>query len=120
MDLEIEKVKKLAKGKDDKEKLELYKTYKKSKALAIILSFLFPGLGQIYLGKLDKAILMIVLAIVGLILSKVKVGLILSKICIGIFIYIGVRIWSILDAYKTAKLHNLELYEAIFEENSEE
>ncbi|WP_456419677.1 DUF2085 domain-containing protein [Methanocaldococcus infernus] len=107
---ELEKVKKLAEGKSDTEKMEIYEKFKKSEALAIILSFLFPGLGQLYLGNVGKAVLMIALAII---------SLILFTICIGFFTYLGVWIWSTFDAYQEAKKYNLELYNVIFEDKGE-
>ncbi len=106
--MEIDEIKKLAKDKSLEEKKLLYEQYKKNEVLAIILSFLIPGLGQIYLGDTGKGVLMIVLFLI---------GVLLTFICIGTIICLAVWIWSIIDAYETAKKYNLELYRAIFNEN---
>jgi TM2 domain-containing membrane protein YozV len=75
----------------------LQKTEFKSPGLAAVLSFLIPGLGQIYCGKIGKGILFLVLAIV---------SAVLIIFLIGIPIYIIVWVINILDAHKTAKRIN--------------
>ncbi|MGA2572789.1 MAG: DUF6677 family protein [Candidatus Methanomethylicaceae archaeon] len=69
----------------------------KNPALALILSFLLPGLGQIYNGETDKGILMILGAIV--------CG-ILELFIIGIFLYLALWIYGMYNAYKTAEAYN--------------
>jgi TM2 domain-containing membrane protein YozV len=76
----------------------LQKTEFKSPGLAAVLSFLIPGLGQIYCGKIGKGILFLVLAIVSAVLIIIFL--------IGIPIYIIVWVINILDAHKTAKRIN--------------
>lgn len=68
----------------------------KNPFLAAFLSFLIPGLGQIYAGKI---IMGIVLIIVALILSTAAT---LLNIFTGI-LYIIVWLYAIYDAYITAK-----------------
>ncbi len=68
----------------------------KNPTLAVVLSFLLPGVGQLYLNQTRKGILMIVLAIIGAILTAFVIGLLL---------YIPVLIWSMVDAWRTGNAH---------------
>ncbi len=72
----------------------------KNPALSLILSFLLPGLGQIYNGQVDRGVLMIFGAIIfgALIL-----------ISIGIFLYLGLWVYGMYDAYKGAEAYNRTL-----------
>ena len=65
-----------------------------SPLVAVILSFFIPGLGQLYTGQLMKAIVLFVLAVI--------FGA-LSSILIGIPLYLIVWIYSMYDAYVSAK-----------------
>lgn len=69
----------------------------KSPFLALILSFLFPGLGQFYNGHSKKGIILIVAAIVSIILYIFLIGLIL---------YFLVWVYGLYDAYKSAEAIN--------------
>ena len=69
----------------------------KNAGLALVLSFLLPGVGQLYLNETRKGILMIVLALVGAALTAILIGLLL---------YIPVLIWSMVDAWRTANAQN--------------
>lgn len=69
----------------------------KSPFLALILSFLFPGLGQFYNGHSKKGIIFIVAAIVSVILYVILIGAIL---------YLIVWIYGLYDAYKSAEAIN--------------
>jgi TM2 domain-containing membrane protein YozV len=63
----------------------------KSPAVALLLSFLFAGVGQMYCGRVGKGVLMLI-------------G------CIALwFVLLGwtIWIWSMIDAYNTAKTMNL-------------
>ena len=71
---------------------------KKSEALALILSLLIPGLGQIYNGRVSKGAMMIVAAIVCAVLIFVFFP-------IGI-LYIVLWIYAMYDAFKDAKEYN--------------
>jgi TM2 domain-containing membrane protein YozV len=71
----------------------------KNPTLAAILSFLIPGLGQIYNGEVGKGILIIVVHIV---------NAILAMIIIGFFTGLAVLVWAIYDAYKVAERINLQ------------
>ncbi len=101
---DIEKIKKHAEGKPESGKLIVYESYKKSEAVALLLSFLFPGLGQIYVGKVGRGLAFLIGTIV---LTIITFG-------IGGFI---VWVWNIIDAYNQAKKHNLILYNIIFHED---
>jgi len=69
----------------------------RSPGLAAVLSFLYPGLGQIYNGQIGKAILFIIL-------GAISIGLMF--VIIGWFIYPIVWIIGMIDAYNVAKRAN--------------
>ncbi len=71
----------------------------KNSTLAAILSFLIPGLGQIYNGEVGKGIMIIVVQIV---------NAFLMMIVIGFFTGLAVMVWAMYDAYKTAERINLQ------------
>lgn len=66
----------------------------KNPTTALVLSVIIPGLGQIYVGKIGRGILFIILDVV---------FALLSTILIGIPFLIFIWIYSMNDAYKTAK-----------------
>ena len=70
---------------------------KKEPIVSVILSFVFPGLGQFYNGNSTKGTYFIILAIV---------SLVLTLILIGGLIYLLVWLWSIIDAYNSAEKIN--------------
>ena len=70
---------------------------KKTPILSVILSFIFPGLGQFYNGQGTKGLYFIILAIV---------SWILFIILIGVLLYILIWLWSIFDAYQSAEAIN--------------
>jgi TM2 domain-containing membrane protein YozV len=70
------------------------KVENKIPGLAVLLSFLFPGLGQIYNGQIQKGIRFIIAGIVSLVLTAVVIGNIL---------YIIIWIIGMVDAYNTDK-----------------
>lgn len=72
-------------------------TCRKEPLLALILSFFLPGLGQIYNGNTNNGILLIAAAVLSWILTSV---------CIGIFLFIGIWIYAMYDAYITAEKIN--------------
>jgi len=65
----------------------------KNPGLAAVLSFLIPGLGQIYNGEIGKGFLIVGANVLSWILTVVFVGFILLPIVWGYAVY---------DAYKTA------------------
>ena len=68
----------------------------KHPALAAFLSFLLPGLGQIYTGKIMMGIMLVIIAVI---LSTITT---IFTIFTGI-LYIIVWLYAIYDAYMTAK-----------------
>lgn len=70
---------------------------KKTPIVSVLLSFLFPGLGQFYNGQSSKGIYFIIFAIVSWILMLIFVGIILYAI---------VWLWSMIDAYNSAEALN--------------
>ena len=71
----------------------------KNPGLSAVLSFIFPGAGQIYNGNIGKGIVIFLLAIVFAVLSMMLIGIPLLIILI---------IYSVYDAYKTANRLNEE------------
>lgn len=69
----------------------------KNPGLAALLSFLWTGLGQIYNGQVGKGFLLMVLDIVNFFLIFIGIGIITGLI---------IRIYSVSDAYTTAKRIN--------------
>lgn len=69
----------------------------KNPGVAAVLSFLWPGLGQIYNGQILKAIVFIVVQIVNAFLITVLVGFVTGFV---------VWVWSLVDAYKQAETYN--------------
>src|SRR4051812_8660183 len=69
----------------------------KSPAIALILSFFFSGLGQIYNDEIKKGIWIIVAHAISIVLIFVLIGLVTTPI---------IWIWSMIDAYKTAERIN--------------
>lgn len=65
--------------------------------LAGVLSFLFPGLGHLYLGKVLKGVLFIAADIVSL---RFTTNL------IGILVYFAIWVFAILDSIKTTRIIN--------------
>lgn len=102
-----------------------YPYYHKEKeaALAIILSLLIPGVGQIYCGKIIRGILiLLLLPILSIGLSALMYGMVITgsssaDVFIGIplvliivmVIAIIFYIWQIIDAYRLAQKYNDEL-----------
>ncbi len=78
-------------------------TTKKNPFVAAILSFIFPGIGQLYIGQNNKGGYFIVIA---------AVSIVLMVLFIGFIFYALFWLWSILDAYSSAqKLNKGELVE---------
>jgi len=71
---------------------------RKSAELAAVLSFFFPGLGQVYNGEFVKAFLFIL-------------GVMLSGSMFGLYLTAPLWIWSVVDAYSSVEeincLHRL-------------
>lgn len=76
----------------------------KNSGLAAILSFLLPGLGQMYNGEIGKGVLIMVVQFVNFLLMFIIIGFITSPI---------VLIWAIYDAYKTAERINQQYMQQV-------
>jgi TM2 domain-containing membrane protein YozV len=70
---------------------------KKSTGIAAVLSFVVPGLGQIYNGQIGKGILFVIISII-LVLSML--------VLVGFILYPLFWVYNIYDAYKTAQKIN--------------
>ncbi|WP_407463043.1 zinc-ribbon domain-containing protein [Methanobrevibacter sp.] len=78
-------------------------TTMKNPVVAAILSFIFPGIGQLYIGQNNKGGLFIVLA---------AVSILLMLLLIGFILYVLFWLWAIFDAYTSAvKLNDGEIVE---------
>ena len=69
----------------------------KSEVLALILSLIIPGVGEMYDGKIGKGVIILILAIISSALIFVLIGFILYPI---------VWIYSMIDSYNLAKQYN--------------
>lgn len=69
----------------------------KSAGLAAVLSFLLPGLGQIYNGQIFKGIVLVVIDAINAALMLILIGFVTHAITV---------IYAIYDAYKTAERIN--------------
>ncbi len=69
----------------------------KSAGLAAVLSFLIPGLGQIYNGHIVKGLILVVVQAVNVALMHVIVGFVFYPI---------VLVYAIFDAYRSAERIN--------------
>ncbi|MEW6308075.1 MAG: hypothetical protein AB1492_03425 [Bacillota bacterium] len=72
--------------------------------LALLLSFIVPGVGQFYNGDMNKGFIMLGTAVACMILNFTIIGLIL-----GIPGGFAVWVWGMYDAYKGAQKVNAEL-----------
>ena len=72
---------------------------KKDPALAAVLSFLFTGAGQIYVGKVGSGIAFMIAQIINVCLMAILIGFITTPIT---------AVWCIWDAYNQAKEVNRE------------
>jgi len=70
---------------------------RKEPLLALILSFLLPGLGQIYNGDTNNGMMLIV----GTVASWL-----MTSVCIGVFLFIGIWAYAMYDAYTRAEKIN--------------
>src|SRR5262245_4987418 len=72
----------------------------KSPVLALILSFMFPGMGQVYNGQMAKA-LFIFFAFAGSIYGVIEAGPIPFALCIPFVVF-----FNLIDAYRSAVVIN--------------
>ncbi|MCM3338323.1 sugar ABC transporter permease [Paenibacillus sp. MER TA 81-3] len=70
----------------------------KKKWLAGVLSFAFPGLGHLYLGKVQKGLIFVFLNIISIVLSSVVIGL---------FAMLFIWVYAIVDALRLTDSINM-------------
>lgn len=79
----------------------------KSEALAIILSLLIPGVGQMYMGKVGRGVGIllgvIILGAIGGVTVIIGIGIVI------IIVDVIIVIWQIIDAYNLCKKYNTYL-----------
>jgi TM2 domain-containing membrane protein YozV len=109
-EMETMQIKDFVKDMDKTQRIVYYEQKKKSVGIAVLLSFVIPGAGQMYLGKIGKGILLFVLAGISAILCFLFIGFLLLPI---------IWIYSIYDAYKSAKDYNAQLYSIIFSKDGD-
>lgn len=76
----------------------------KNPGLAAILSFLLPGLGQMYNGEVGKGVMIVIVQVVNFALMAIVIGFITGPI---------VMIWAVYDAYKTAERINQQYMQQV-------
>jgi TM2 domain-containing membrane protein YozV len=69
----------------------------KNPSIAVVLSFFWPGLGQIYNGQIGKGICFLVAA---------GISALLMWVLIGFLLYPVAWIWGMVDAHNSAKQIN--------------
>ncbi|MCZ7383629.1 MAG: zinc ribbon domain-containing protein [Candidatus Methanoperedens sp.] len=86
---------------------------KKNVALAVVLSFLIPGLGQIYCGKVARGVGILVLSILMFMIFGFAAGSnpSSSEPVLPFLLWILVYLWNLYDAYKlSGKINRGEAY----------
>ena len=78
-------------------------TNPKNEAIAVILSFFWMGLGQIYVGRMGRGIMLAVVELLIVLTFSSGLGVIVA------FITIPLWAWSMYDAYKGAKEYDSKL-----------
>jgi len=88
----------------------------KSEGIAAVLSFFFVGLGQIYVGKLARGILLMLaymtiisvafIVVFFVIVAVENFGGVIVAMVVIVAIGLAIEIWNIFDAYKLAKEYN--------------
>lgn len=82
----------------------------KNEALAVFLSFLFPGIGQFYAGNENRGLLFL-----GLAIGNVLLTIFFFLFTLGFSVFIGgplgfgIWVWSMVDAYQEAQKYNARL-----------
>jgi len=110
---ELNIIKELVKDVDKGYKIIYYEIKKKNIGTTVLLSFLLPGVGHIYIGRIIKGITISIVFTVSAILCIVLIGIIPTLL---------IWIYSIYDSYRLAKDYNIKLFRILFEDqgNSEE
>ncbi|WP_048197420.1 TM2 domain-containing protein [Methanocaldococcus sp. FS406-22] len=96
-EMEAMQIKDFVKDMDKTQRIVYYEQKKKSVGIAVLLSLVIPGAGQMYLGKVGKGIIILLT-----------------------FWLIIPYLYGIYDAYKSAKDYNAQLYSIIFSKEKDE
>lgn len=88
-------------GVNNSDKASSFKT--KSAALALILSFLIPGIGQLYIGRIESGIIILIIWVV-------SVAAWPFTIFLSLLIALVVWVFSMVDAYSRANEYNNILF----------
>lgn len=76
---------------------QIQQTQYRNENISAVLSFLIPGLGQVYNGELGKGIFIFLVA---------SLSVVLMALLIGFIMYPIVWVWGIYDAHQSAKRLN--------------
>ncbi|MCQ6253575.1 DUF6677 family protein [Methanocaldococcus sp.] len=91
-EMELMQIKEFVKDMDKQQKIVYYEQKKKNAGIAVLLSVIIPGAGQIYLGKVGKGIILFIttgtLIAFGLLLSLLVIGIPLLLLGVLLFGYI--------------------------------
>ncbi|AXI25883.1 hypothetical protein CFE53_02620 [Methanofervidicoccus sp. A16] len=106
-------IKELVKDVDKGYKIIYYEMKKKNIGITVLLSFLLPGLGHIYIGCIIRGIIISIVFTVSVFLCLLLIGLLTTPL---------IWIYSIYDSYRLAKDYNTKLFKILFvdQENSGE
>ena len=104
---ELNIIRELVKDVDKGYKIIYYEIKKKNIGTTVLLSFLLPGVGHIYIGRIIKGIIISIVFTVSAILCIVLIGIIPTLI---------IWIYSIYDSYRLAKDYNTKLFKVLFED----
>ncbi|WP_253254769.1 DUF6677 family protein [Methanofervidicoccus sp. A16] len=110
---ELNIIKELVKDVDKGYKIIYYEMKKKNIGITVLLSFLLPGLGHIYIGCIIRGIIISIVFTVSVFLCLLLIGLLTTPL---------IWIYSIYDSYRLAKDYNTKLFKILFvdQENSGE
>ena len=110
---ELNIIKELVKDVDKGYKIIYYEMKKKNIGITVLLSFLLPGVGHIYIGCIIRGIIISIVFTVSVFLCLLLIGLLTTPL---------IWIYSIYDSYRLAKDYNTKLFKILFvdQENSGE
>jgi len=102
---ELNIIKELVKDVDKGYKIIYYEMKKKNIGITVLLSFLLPGVGHIYIGCIIRGIIISIVFTVSVFLCLLLIGLLTTPL---------IWIYSIYDSYRLAKDYNTKLFKILF------